>query len=155
MFEQLFKRDATVERYLAAPLARSRLDHLAHCTQQGAKPSTLRTIAVMQCALVRYADLTETGPVPLSQVEEAADRWLAQEPGHRNGNDERARRRFVWHTAGWLRFAGRLEVPVAPSHPTDSRIEAFTDHNAPGSGLVRENDSLSPPAGGRVPAPLL
>ena len=128
MFEQLVKRDATVQRYLAAPLARSRSEHLHHCAALGAKPSTLRTIAVTQLALLRYADLAETGAVPLSRVEEAADRWLAQEPGRHNGNEKVARRRFVWHAAGWLEFAGRLERPVATAHPTDSRLEAFTDH---------------------------
>ena len=128
MFEQLFKRDATVQRYLAAPLARSRSDHLHHCAALGAKPSTLRTIAVTQLALLCYADLAETGVVPLPRVEEAADRWLAQEPGRRNGDQKAARRRFVWHAAGWLEFAGRLERPVATAHPTDSRLEAFTDY---------------------------
>ena len=128
MFEQLFKRDDTVARYRAAPLTDSRLGHLAHCAAQGAKPYTLRTIAVMHCALVRYADLEETGPVPLSQVEAAADRWLAEEPGRRDGNAERARRRFVRHATGWLRFDGRLEAPCAPPHPTDSRLAAFTDY---------------------------
>jgi len=128
MFEQLFKRDATVQRYLAAPLARSRSDHLHHCAALGAKPSTLRTIAVTQLALLCYADLAETGVVPLPRVEEAADRWLAQEPGRRNGDQKAARRRFVWHAAGWLEFAGRLERPVATAHPTDSRLAAFTDY---------------------------
>ncbi len=128
MFEQLFKRDATVQRYFAAPLARSRSDHLHHCAALGAKPSTLRTIAVTQLALLCYSDLAETGVVPLPRVEEAADRWLAQGPGRRNGDQKAARRRFVWHAAGWLEFAGRLERPVATAHPTDSRLEAFTDY---------------------------
>ena len=128
MFEQLFKRDDTVERYRGASLADSRLRYLAHWAGQGAKPYTLRTIARMQCALVRYADLSETGPVPLSQVEDAANRWLTEDPGRRNGEEGTARRRFLRHATGWLRFAGRLEVPCAPSHPSHSRIEAFTDY---------------------------
>lgn len=128
MFEQLFKRDATVQRYLGAPLARSRSEHLHHWDALGAKPSTLRTIAVTQLALLRYADVGKTGMVPLPRVEEAADRWLAEEPGRRNGNETVARRRFVWHAAGWLEFAGRLERPVTTAHPTDSRLKAFTEY---------------------------
>lgn len=128
MFEQLFKRDDTVDRYRAAPLADSRLGYLVHCADQGFKPYTLRAIAGMQCALVRYADLSETGPVQLSQVEDAADRWLAEDPGRRNGKERTARRRFLRHATGWLQFAQRLDAPRAPRHPTDRRLEAFTDY---------------------------
>ena len=43
---QLFKRADTVQRHLAAPHARSRLAYLGHRAEEGAKPSTLRGIAV-------------------------------------------------------------------------------------------------------------
>ena len=55
--EQLFKRDETVQRYLAAPLARSRLGYLAHRAEQGAKLSTLVGIASIQVKAVRYLAL--------------------------------------------------------------------------------------------------
>ena len=38
----LFKQADAVQRYLAAPLTRSRLAYLAHRAEQGARSSTLR-----------------------------------------------------------------------------------------------------------------
>ena len=54
---QLFKRADTVQRQLAAPLARSRLAYLGHRAEEGAKPSTLRGIAALQVNLewVKFA----------------------------------------------------------------------------------------------------
>ena len=43
--EQLFKRDKTVQRYLAFPLARPRLSYLAYRAAQGLSPPTLVGIA--------------------------------------------------------------------------------------------------------------
>ena len=42
MFQQLFKRDETVRRHLAAPLPRSRSDYLAHRAEQGVQPRWLK-----------------------------------------------------------------------------------------------------------------
>ena len=47
---QLFKRADTVQRHLAAPLARSRLAYLGHRAEEGAKPS--RSVA-MKRTLIR------------------------------------------------------------------------------------------------------
>ena len=92
---QLFKRADTVQRHLAAPLARSRLAYLGHRADRGAKPSTLRGIAALQINLVRYLELGEDGKVAPAEVEAAAQRWVSQDPARRGGDAEGIRRRFL------------------------------------------------------------
>ena len=125
---QLFKRADTVQRHLAAPLARSRLAYLGHRAEQGAKPSTLRGIAALQVNLVRYLELGEDDKVAPAEVEAAAQRWVSQDPARRGGDAEGIRQRFVSQATCWLRFAGRLQVPAAPSHPHATEVEVFVEH---------------------------
>ena len=125
---QLFKRADTVQRHLAAPLARSRLAYLGHRAEQGAKPSTLRGIAALQINLVRYLELGEDGKVAPAEVEAAAQRWVSQDPARRGGDAEGIRRRFLSQATCWLRFAGRLQVPAAPSHPHATEVAVFVEH---------------------------
>ena len=92
---QLFKRADTVQRHLAAPLARSRLAYLGYRAEQGAKPSTLRGIAALQVNLIRYLGLGEDGKVTTAGIEAAAERWVSQDPARRGGDAEGIRQRFV------------------------------------------------------------
>lgn len=125
---QLFKRADTVQRHLAAPLARSRLAYLGHRADRGAKPSTLRGIAALQINLVRYLELGEDGKVAPAEVEAAAQRWVSQDPARRGGDAEGIRRRFLSQATCWLRFAGRVQVPAAPSHPHATEVAVFVEH---------------------------
>ena len=125
---QLFKRPDTVQRHLAAPLARSRLAYLGHRAEQGAKPSTLRGIAALQVNLVRYLELGEDGKVAPAEVEAAAQRWVSQDPARRGRDAEGIRRRFLSQATCWLRFAGRLPVPAAPPHPHSAEVAIFAEH---------------------------
>ena len=125
---RLFKRADTVQRHLAAPLARSRLAYLGHRAEEGAKPSTLRGIAALQVNLVRYLELGEDGSVAPTEVEAAAKRWVSQDPARRGGDAEGIRQRFVSQATCWLRFAGRLQVAAAPSHPHSAEVAVFVDY---------------------------
>ena len=138
MFDQLFKREATVRRYLAAPLARSRLDYLSHCERMGAKPSTLKSIACIQSAAVEYLQLGERGRVSLSRIEAAAERWASEARGRRGGSVLRARQRFVRHATAWLRFAVRLEVPAAEPDPHSSELRSFANYMRRERGFSEE-----------------
>ena len=130
MFElnQLFKRADAVQRHLAAPLAQSRLTYLAHRSEQGAKPSTLRGIAALQVKVIHYLELAEEGKVALSEIEAAAQRWVSQDPGRRGGDPHVARSHFVSHATCWLRFAGRLEDPAASTHAHSAEVAEFVDY---------------------------
>ena len=125
---QLFKRADTIQRHLAAPLARSRLAYLGHRAEQGAKPSTLRGIAALQVNLVRYLELGEDGKVAPAEVEAAAQRWVSQDPARRGGDAEGIRRRFLSQATCWLRFSDRVQVPAAPSHPHATEVAVFVEH---------------------------
>lgn len=46
MFEALFTLGDTIARYRAASLLDERLRHLDHCKEVGARPCTLRKIAI-------------------------------------------------------------------------------------------------------------
>ena len=125
---QLFKRADTVQRHVAAPLARSRLAYLGHRAKAGAKPSTLRGIAALQVNLVRYLELGEDRKVAPTEVEAAARRWVSQDPACRGADVEGIRRRFVSQATCWLRFAGRLQAAATPSHPHSAEVAAFVDY---------------------------
>ena len=53
MIVQLFTRGESVQQHLMAPLAESRLAYLYHCAEPGARPDTLRRIAIAQLAAAR------------------------------------------------------------------------------------------------------
>ena len=129
MFNELFSRAETVQRYATAPLARSRLGYLVHRAGQGAKRYTLRRIAIAQLIAVQYLDLASPGPVPVQAVEAAAQAWAREDPGRRDGQAERAVRRIVRPVVGWLRFAGRLR-PVAEGEldPHADRVAKFANY---------------------------
>ena len=126
--EQLFKRDKTVQRYLAFPLARSRLSYLTYRAAQGLSPPTLVGIASTQVNAVRYLELGEQGSVSLAEVEAAAERWASVDPARRSGNSDKARRQFVSQAAGWLRFAGRLEQPDPPLPRRTAQVTGFEEY---------------------------
>ena len=125
---QLFKRTDTIQRHLAAPLARSRLTYLAHRAEHGAKASTLRGIAALQLKVIHHLELGEDGKVARSEIEAAAQRWVSQDPARRGGNPHVARRHFVSHATCWLRFSGRLEDLAVSTHPHSGEVAEFAEY---------------------------
>ena len=128
MFENLFKQDATIHRYRAAPLARSRLDYLVHRASQGASRSTLQGIAADQVAATRYLELGQERKIQPSALEGAAQRRAAECPERRNRNDGKPRRLFFGRVAAWLRFAGLWEAGEAAAHPYKDELEEFVNY---------------------------
>ena len=124
-FEQIFRRAETVQRYLAAPLSRSRLLYLDHRCELGASHSTLKQIACVQLGAVQCVPLGEEGEVQPAAVVAAAERWADREPGRRDR--DAARQMFMTHAGGWLRFAGCLEQPPAASLPHADFVGEFAE----------------------------
>ena len=124
----LFKQADAVQRYLAAPLTRSRLAYLAHRAEQGARSSTLRGIAALQVKVIHYLELGEQGQVARPDIEAAARRWISQDPARRGGNPDVAQRHFVSHATCWLRFSGRLEDSAISTHPHSGEVADFVDY---------------------------
>ena len=89
MFEDLFVDPRTTANLWSAPLLEERLSYLRHCTQSGARPSTLRRIAAVQTSLVRLLDLREAERVGMPRIESVARQW-AQRGGSRIARPLRA-----------------------------------------------------------------
>lgn len=124
-FEQLFRRAETVQRYRAAPLCRSRLLYLDHRCELGTSHSELRRIACVQLGAVQCMQLGDEGEVEPAEVAAAAERWAGSDPGRRDPGE--ARRVFLRHAGGWLRFAGRLEQPTAVPLPHGDFVGEFAE----------------------------
>ena len=125
---QIFKRTDAIRRHLAAPLVQSRLSYLAHCAEQGAKPSTLCGIAAHQVKLIHHLGLETEGKVTRSEIEAAAKRWAFRDPGRRNGDPYTARCNFVSHAIGWLRFLDRLEATEGSAHPYSVELAEYVNY---------------------------
>ena len=126
MFQNLFQRPCTIEKYREAPLDGARLRYLHHLQDYGVRPRTLRTIASHQLGLTRHLDLREGDRVSVSQVEAAGRKW-SRRVGRRSRRATLRRRTaaFVGHGVGWLRFLGWLEEREEVGHPHAVEVATF------------------------------
>ena len=126
MFEKLFERPHTIEKYRAAPLYKDRLRYLVHVADGGAAPCTLYKIAYCQLNLIGLLDLREGQTVTLPQLTAVAEARFGREE-HSGGQRTRSRAssEFLGRALRWLRFLDRVEEPVEPRHPYAVEIEAF------------------------------
>ena len=134
MFEKLFVRPAAITRYKQAPYAKEREAYLAHCTQEGYAIATLMETASTLVLVVRELGAFRDRPITLAQVKAAATRWLKKDP-----KPSRSLRRryehFVRTATQWLRFLGRLCVPVGKPVPFAGLLDDFTTWMAAERGL--------------------
>jgi integrase/recombinase XerD len=136
MFSQLFNRPRALTRHTTAPLVEERLRYLSHCAEQGTRKSSLRRIAQAQLMIIEHLGLTADVKVTSKQIEAAADRWAALKPPQRKTKDFRkARLRFISVATRWLRFLGRLDVPVLPPRPYAHLVKEFADYMEREKGL--------------------
>ncbi|MCY4557195.1 MAG: site-specific integrase [Chloroflexi bacterium] len=126
MFEKLFERPHTIEKYRSAPLYKDRLRYLVHVAGGGAAPRTLYKIAYCQLNLVGLLDLREGQTVTLPQLTAVAEARFGREE-HSGGQRTRSRAssEFLGYALRWLRFLDRVEEPAVPGHPYAVEIEAF------------------------------
>ena len=68
MFEELFTKPSTIERYLTAPLVEPRERYLRHLAESGARRLTLLQIALDQARLLHLLDLSEGEKVTVPQI---------------------------------------------------------------------------------------
>ena len=130
MFSQLFQNERTIQSYREAPLARSRLEYLAHCAERGYAQATLRQTAYWQIVVVRTLDLKEAATVTRSQIETAADGWASGKlPSSSARKGPRTTRRLLVQVATrWLGFAGLLDSQAVLSHPHGDRVARYAEH---------------------------
>ena len=68
MFEELFTKPSTIERYQAAPLVEPRERYLRHLAESGARRLSLLQIALDQVRLLHLLDLSEGEMVTVPQI---------------------------------------------------------------------------------------
>lgn len=126
MFETLFNGRKTLETYRAAPLLDCRLRYLEHLAETGARPPTLRGIAMAQLRLVLLLDLTEDDTVSLAQIQAAAKQWSCPAL-HRIYKRAGAQFRgeFVSRAVRWLRYVGLFEEPEDAGHGHTAEVRAY------------------------------
>ena len=128
MFEELFAKSRTIERYRAAPLAEERLRYLQHLRDAGVKPSTLQGVAASQLGLVDLVDFSIHDKVSVSEVETAAKEWARPEGRRYHGPaSPEATAVFVGRAVQWLRFLGWLEEPREVRHPHTAEVVAIAE----------------------------
>ena len=127
MFEDLFERPRTIEKYRSAPLYEDRLRYLIHVADAGAAPLTLRRIANCQLNLVRLLDLRDGETVTLSRLTAVAEARFGREACS-GGRQTRSKpsSEFLGCALRWLRFLDRVEEPAEPRHVYAAELEAFT-----------------------------
>ena len=126
MFEELFNRRAAIARHYDTLLLEERLRYLVHCSQAGARRSTLRAIAAHQANLVRLLDLREGERVSVTRIEAATGQWST--PGGRHSRRPArpdARQRFRGCAVRWLRFVDLLVEPRARQHAHAGEVALF------------------------------
>jgi integrase/recombinase XerD len=140
VFDQLFERPHALARHRAGPLVEERLRYLVHLSGQGHALATRREAAVFTLIVTDRLHLADRPGqlVTPAEIRRAAARWgtRASHPPRRNGG-RRSRERFLDHATQFLRFLGRLEMPVRGPRPHAHQIDAFADY------LIRER-GLSP-----------
>lgn len=130
MFEQLYTKQITIQRYLNAPLLEARLNHLTYRAEQGTSKRALRATASYHFVAMKYLGLKDNQRIFTHQeVKKAASRWARHEVEHqcfRDISHSHCKARFIQYTTNWLRFLNRLETPT--EEPVPDQVTEFIEH---------------------------
>jgi site-specific recombinase XerD len=136
MFDQLFERRHAVARHLAGPMLESRLRFLDRRADAGMSISVLKATAYYLLIVADYLKLDEGRTISPAEIEAAAQLWATrQSPNLRTGDTTCSKARFVYHATEWLRFLGRLSLPMVTPPPYTSFITEFADYMLQEKGL--------------------
>ena len=106
MFEELFEKPSTIERYQAAPLVEPRERYLRQLAESGACRLTLRQIALDQVRLLQILNLSEDEKVTVGQIEATAPEWddaRRYKLGHRPRSTRKSTKRALSKAAPFRR----------------------------------------------------
>ena len=87
--------------------------------------------------VIRLLGLTTFRTVELDEIKKAGDAWDAYRGPDRRRKPGRPACHLTFVAKNWLRFHGRLAVPLAPVHPFDKEISDFIE-------FMRSTHGLSP-----------
>jgi integrase/recombinase XerD len=133
MFEQLFTRQAAIDRHHSSPFASERLSYLSHLIEQGHSDSRLYSVAHLLMAIARHIPLNKPG-IDRVEIEASAEAWARTT--HRSALClHTGKREFVFHATKWLRLLGRLHEPQR-QQPFALETDAFLRHGQQDRGLA-------------------
>jgi integrase/recombinase XerD len=136
MLETIFERPFFLKRHQEAPLLEERERFLLHLHKQGTSRPALRTLARELIHVVRLLELKSLRDVALGEVHRAAKRWGELQRSHpRITTGENSASYFTYAAKKWLRFHGRLKVPIHAPAPFADQLEDFATHIATEQGL--------------------
>ena len=134
MFDELFKQQATVERYWKAPYAESRVRFLKRASEDGYSRSMLERIAWALLVVAEAVNL-DAGSVTAKRLEKAL-RQRARYRVSANSSDSECTRRILLHFGeAWLRNIGAFAPDPKPPLIFAVELEAFTEHMRVERGL--------------------
>jgi len=133
MFEQLFTRQAAIDRHHSSPFASERLSYLAHLMEQGHSDSRLYSVAHLLLAIARHLPLNRPG-IDRAEIEVSAEAW-ARTTCRSALCLHTGKREFVFHATKWLRLLGRLHEPQR-QQPFALETDAFLRHGQQDRGLA-------------------
>jgi site-specific recombinase XerD len=131
MFELLFEDPCVLARHRTGPLPEERHRYLAYCAKQGMARSTLQSIARYILVITEALRLAERPGELITQKEvddEASDRAGQRKRGLPTV-------RFKGYATRWLRFLGRLQVPIPVQSPYAAYVTEFADYLLQERGL--------------------
>jgi integrase/recombinase XerD len=138
MFDQLFERNAALQRHLNSPLLKERLDYLRHCAGQGYKLSTLRSLAQNLLRIQNLLGLsTSSKAIDPATVQSAVECGVPRRKPHSNCRNWHQKEIFS-HAIHWLRFMKRLRVPQSSPPVYQRMMQEFDDHLRLEKGLSVE-----------------
>ena len=112
MFETVFNERAAHGHRLM-PLVREREEFLTHLQRRGTGRSCLRVYASRLNQIVRFLKLKRLRRVRPIEIKNAARRWASYRGEHRHiSAGPWSEPSFVWLARRWLRFHGKLVLPI-------------------------------------------
>jgi site-specific recombinase XerD len=125
MFAEIFKDPLVIARHTSARYREERIRYLAYCAQNGYSHVSLVIIARELLRIACTPNISFDAQVTLEQITSAAMTCKRQQ--RRSGQKFIScwvRDLFIRVAKNWLRFLGRLHVPVKPM-PFENLVEQF------------------------------
>jgi len=113
VFDQLFSSAGALTRHRSAPFLNERVRFLSACMDRGTPRETLRELALELIVIAEQLILRSEAFFQPADVEAVPHRCAYQQPPRHKFKDPiEAKRRFRLTATRWLKFLGRLLLPL-------------------------------------------
>ena len=136
MIEDIYQKKWVVSRHQEAPLLKEREQFLEHCHQQGTSHNALQNMASELIAVIRLLRMEELRGVSLEEIKQAAKAWAEEQRSNpRARSYAKSAGYFVYVAKKWLRFHGKLRIPLPPRLRFADELDDFVSFMATEQGL--------------------